>query len=52
MAFYQTYMARWPDYCHVAEAPNGSIMGYSKPLNMMLIVAFFFEVLCRVYPKP
>lgn len=30
MAFYQTYMARWPDYCHVAEAPNGSIMGYSK----------------------
>ncbi|XP_073392762.1 N-terminal acetyltransferase B complex catalytic subunit NAA20 isoform X4 [Physcomitrium patens] len=28
MAFYQTYMARWPDYCHVAEAPNGSIMGY------------------------
>ncbi|MCE3215340.1 N(alpha)-acetyltransferase 20, NatB catalytic subunit, partial [Datura stramonium] len=28
MSFYMTYMARWPDYFHVAEAPGGHIMGY------------------------
>jgi hypothetical protein len=30
MAFYMNYLARWPDYFHVAEGPNKSIMGYSK----------------------
>ncbi|KAH8939638.1 hypothetical protein BDL97_15G045500 [Sphagnum fallax] len=28
MAFYMNYLARWPDYFHVAEGPNKSIMGY------------------------
>ncbi|KAF3650523.1 N-alpha-acetyltransferase 20 [Capsicum annuum] len=28
MSFYMTYMARWPDYFHVAEAPGSHIMGY------------------------
>lgn len=28
MPFYLTYLARWPDYFHVAEGPNGRIMGY------------------------
>ena len=29
MSFYMTYLARWPDYFHVAEAPGNRIMGYS-----------------------
>ena len=24
------YIAKWPEYCIVAEAPDGTIMGYSK----------------------
>ncbi|KAJ0982297.1 hypothetical protein J5N97_010552 [Dioscorea zingiberensis] len=28
MSFYMTYLARWPDYFHVAESPGGRIMGY------------------------
>ncbi|CAN6561297.1 unnamed protein product [Malus baccata var. baccata] len=28
MSFYMTYLARWPDYFHVAEAPGHRIMGY------------------------
>ncbi|KAM5563728.1 N-terminal acetyltransferase B complex catalytic subunit NAA20 [Rosa sericea] len=28
MSFYMTYLARWPDYFHVAEAPGNRIMGY------------------------
>ncbi|KAG6575909.1 N-terminal acetyltransferase B complex catalytic subunit NAA20, partial [Cucurbita argyrosperma subsp. sororia] len=28
MSFYMTYLARWPDYFHVAEAPGNHIMGY------------------------
>ena len=28
MLFYAKYLARWPDYCKVMEAPNGKIMGY------------------------
>ena len=27
-----TYLARWPDYFHVAEGPGNRIMGYSKKL--------------------
>ncbi|XP_065201979.1 N-alpha-acetyltransferase 20 [Planococcus citri] len=26
--FYMQYLARWPEYFQVAEAPNGEIMGY------------------------
>ncbi|KAH7577552.1 hypothetical protein JRO89_XS01G0265800 [Xanthoceras sorbifolium] len=29
MSFYMTYLARWPDYFHVAEGPGNRIMGYS-----------------------
>ncbi|KAJ3691507.1 hypothetical protein LUZ61_020671 [Rhynchospora tenuis] len=28
MSFYMTYLARWPDYFHVAVAPGHRIMGY------------------------
>ncbi|KVI12534.1 Acyl-CoA N-acyltransferase [Cynara cardunculus var. scolymus] len=28
MSFYMTYLARWPDYFHVAEAPGNRVMGY------------------------
>ncbi|KAG0458414.1 hypothetical protein HPP92_023276 [Vanilla planifolia] len=28
MSFYMTYLARWPDYFHVAVAPCNRIMGY------------------------
>ncbi|CAM8895997.1 unnamed protein product [Rhodiola kirilowii] len=32
MSFYMTYLARWPDYFHVAEAPGNKVMGYSELL--------------------
>mmetsp|Transcript_21503 Transcript_21503/g.61391 ORF Transcript_21503/g.61391 Transcript_21503/m.61391 type:complete len:176 (-) Transcript_21503:226-753(-) len=28
MSFYMSYMAKWPESFMVAEAPNGSLMGY------------------------
>ncbi|KAF8401696.1 hypothetical protein HHK36_012642 [Tetracentron sinense] len=28
MSFYMTYLARWPHYFHVVEAPGNQIMGY------------------------
>uniref|UniRef100_A0A2N9GS37 N-acetyltransferase domain-containing protein n=1 Tax=Fagus sylvatica TaxID=28930 RepID=A0A2N9GS37_FAGSY len=28
MSFYMTYLARWPDYFHVAQAPGNRVMGY------------------------
>eukprot|EP00252_Welwitschia_mirabilis_P000942 TRINITY_DN1092_c0_g1_i2.p1 TRINITY_DN1092_c0_g1~~TRINITY_DN1092_c0_g1_i2.p1 ORF type:complete len:152 (-),score=36.17 TRINITY_DN1092_c0_g1_i2:281-736(-) len=28
MSFYLTYLARWPNYFHVAESPGKKIMGY------------------------
>ncbi|AAD25793.1 Belongs to PF/00583 Acetyltransfersase (GNAT) family [Arabidopsis thaliana] len=28
MSFYMTYLARWPDYFHVAEGPGNRVMGY------------------------
>ncbi|KAH7291654.1 hypothetical protein KP509_29G026600 [Ceratopteris richardii] len=28
MSFYLTYLARWPDFFHVAEGPGNHIMGY------------------------
>jgi len=28
LSFYLQYLAHWPEYFHVAEAPNGDIMGY------------------------
>ena len=39
MSFYMTYLARWPDYFHVAQAPGNRVMGYSKlSLSLSLIV--------------
>ncbi|KAK2973749.1 hypothetical protein RJ640_019749 [Escallonia rubra] len=32
MSFYMTYLARWPDYFHVAEAPGNRVMGYIEPV--------------------
>jgi len=26
--FYQLYLARWPEYCTLAEGPGGQTMGY------------------------
>jgi N-terminal acetyltransferase B complex catalytic subunit len=28
VAFYGRYLAHWPEYCKVAEAPSGDIQGY------------------------
>ncbi|KAB5557446.1 hypothetical protein DKX38_008355 [Salix brachista] len=28
MSFYMTYLARWPDYFHVADGPGNKVMGY------------------------
>ncbi|XP_018900483.1 N-alpha-acetyltransferase 20 [Bemisia tabaci] len=28
LSFYMQYLAHWPEYFQVAEAPNGDIMGY------------------------
>jgi N-terminal acetyltransferase B complex catalytic subunit len=28
IAFYGKYLARWPEYCKVAESPSGDIQGY------------------------
>lgn len=28
MSFYLQYLAKWPEYCFNAEAPNGRAMGY------------------------
>ena len=30
MPFYLQYLAKWPEYFVVEEAPNGKLMGYSK----------------------
>ena len=38
MSFYMTYLARWPDYFHVAEAPGNRIMGYST-LSLFLLTS-------------
>jgi len=35
MSFYMTYLARWPDYFHVAEGPGNQIMGYSESLPLL-----------------
>lgn len=35
------YLARWPEYFQVAEAPNGEIMGYSKSLHYGYSSFFF-----------
>ncbi len=42
MAFYMNYLARWPDYFHVAEGPNKSIMGYSRFLIHAQVCHDFF----------
>ena len=30
LTFYLQYLAHWPEYFQVTEAPGGEIMGYSK----------------------
>lgn len=44
MSFYMTYLARWPDYFHVAEAPGNGIMGYSE-LSFFIVLSFFFPLI-------
>lgn len=36
LPFYMQYLAHWPEYFQVAEAPSGEIMGYSKILKHIL----------------
>jgi hypothetical protein len=43
MSFYMTYLARWPDYFHVAEGPVNKIMGYSKPFLPTIITIFYLK---------
>ena len=47
MSFYMTYLARWPDYFHVAEGPGNRIMGYSmispSLFSSSLVFVFFFK---------
>lgn len=47
MSFYMTYLARWPDYFHVAEGPRSRVMGYSElfPLILFHLIFFFFILL-------
>jgi N-terminal acetyltransferase B complex catalytic subunit len=33
LSFYLQYLAHWPEYFQVVEAPNGHIMGYSNHYN-------------------
>ena len=33
IAFYLSYLSRWPDLCCVEEAPNGRLMGYGELLH-------------------
>lgn len=28
MRFYLQYLAKWPEYCYVADGPGGRVMGY------------------------
>jgi hypothetical protein len=35
MPFYMQYMATWPEYFTVAEAPTGSTMAYSKFIHQL-----------------
>lgn len=41
MSFYMTYLARWPDYFHVAEGPGNRVMGYSKE-SFLFFSSFWF----------
>ncbi|NXI39180.1 NAA20 acetyltransferase, partial [Galbula dea] len=37
--FYLQYLAHWPEYFVVAEAPGGELMGYSAPALMLCVFA-------------
>lgn len=45
-----TYLARWPDYFHVAEGPGKRIMGYSmlSDLSILTIVSIFIFLWIRL----
>lgn len=49
MSFYMTYLARWPDYFHVAEGPGNRVMGYSKDLFTFLISLRFGQFCLGVF---
>lgn len=34
--FYLQYLAHWPEYFIVAEAPGGELMGYSKFFALLI----------------
>lgn len=34
LSFYMQYLAHWPEYFQIAESPSGTIMGYSKFMNI------------------
>ncbi|XP_021455846.2 N-alpha-acetyltransferase 20 isoform X1 [Oncorhynchus mykiss] len=52
--FYLQYLAHWPEYFIVAEAPGGELMGYSKcmsyvPSYMMIAIAYTVDGLHQNY---
>lgn len=45
VAFYLQYLARWPEYCMIAEANNLQRIGYSTfDMCSILMVDFHFGV--------
>ncbi|PPS13375.1 hypothetical protein GOBAR_AA07200 [Gossypium barbadense] len=51
MSFYMTYLARWPDYFHVAEGPGNRIMGYGKAYFVDLFVRASNTPAIKMYEK-
>ena len=42
------YLAHWPEYFQVLEAPNGDIMGYSKYILKEMFSNFMLSVMGKV----
>lgn len=49
MSFYMTYLARWPDYFHVAEGPGNRVMGYSKESFLFVLVFVSVNFCLRLF---
>ena len=49
--FYLQYLARWPEFFQVAEAPDGEIMGYSKFVSDGFNLRIYFNLSSIVMGK-
>lgn len=47
--FYLQYLAHWPEYFIVAEAPGGELMGYSKFCSNAFSVCYSYYILCSIF---